>query len=170
MKRVLEIAVVASALLLTGCGGSAPRAGGNPSGPEATQKPDFSIQGKVVAPMDLNVFTVDEGIALLGDPSAAAQYVGRPCPVKQGSTDLVGGQVRVTDSHGAVVALGKVGSDPKMIAVTGSAMASPLACELPFTVDAVPDTDRIYTVQLAQMAGVSFTREQLSAPIELSSS
>lgn len=149
-------------LLLTGCSA--------PGQPAATQQPVFSIQGKTVVPMDFNVLTVDEGIALLGDPSAATQYVGRPCPVKQGSTALVGGQVRVTDSHGAVVALGKVGSDPKMIAVAGSMLASPLACELSFTVDSVPDLDRIYTIQLAQKAGVSFTREQLSAPIELSPS
>ncbi|WP_156465278.1 hypothetical protein [Knoellia sp. Soil729] len=157
--RLLAVAPIA-ALFLTSCTASGQV--------EPNRGAVFPIQGKVATPMNLNVLTIDESIALMGDPTIAAQYAGRPCPVRDTSADLVGGQVRVSDSHGVMVALGKVDTEAKMIAVPGGLGTSLLACELSFTVGAVPDTDLIYTVQLSRLPGVSFTREQLSGPVDMS--
>jgi hypothetical protein len=155
----ISCATTIACLTLAGCSSAIQ------PGPAA--KPAFSIQGSVVAPMNLNVLTIEEATVLIGDQSEAEKYAGRSCPLRAGSEDLAGGQVRVSDSHGTVVALGKAGSDPKMVVVPAAVGASPLACQLSFQVDAVPDSDRIFSIQLSQLPSASFTREQLSQPIEL---
>ncbi|GAA2501346.1 hypothetical protein [Terrabacter carboxydivorans] len=158
LGRILSATAIAI-LMLAGCSSAVQSV--------PASKPAFSIHGTVVAPMNLNVLTVEEATALIGDPSEAEKYAGRSCPLRAGSEGLAGGQVRVSDSHGTLVALGNAGADPVMIVVPAAVGASPLACQLSFKVDAVPDADHIFSIQLSQLASVSFTREQLSQPVEL---
>ncbi len=79
-------------------------------------------------------------------------------------------QVTVTDSAGKALALGeldlgKPGGEVK--SADGEIEDAATKCTFAFEVEAVPEGEGIYGIEVARRGAVRFQRDQLNAPVEL---
>jgi len=145
--KMLAAAFAATALLVTGCGGSHPAAVGAPtSSPTPTT---FQLTGTIT----VEASTRSEGTD------------GGDCYASDGYSDIKdGAQVTVKDGAGAVISLGNL--DPGHTVEGNGTFA--FKCIFGFTVASVPEGKDFYVVEVSHRGELRYTRADLSAALALS--
>ncbi|QKS17328.1 hypothetical protein HUN59_14905 [Curtobacterium sp. Csp2] len=155
MKLLVLAAAGLAALSLTGCAAASSSAKPTPT------ETSFRATGTIQVPMDLNAT-----LPLQHD----APTIGNPCIPKSGFSDIAeGSQVVVLDENGKKVALGKLRAPTLANGPSGTAFFQSV-CQLDFTVAAVPDGSKIYSVRIGNdnRGEQSYSKSDLTAGVALS--